>query len=420
VYRARAGDRRALSVAFVIDKYPPFIGGAEFQAELLARLVAARLGPSHVFTTQPDAVSDGTAVVLHRLGTARPHRLRHPSNFGAAVGALLIHGRRFSIVHGYALSGLTCGAVLGARLRGCATVVKVCSTGPDGDVAKLRRQPAGQWLWALVRRACTFVAPSPVVVDELVADGVAPRAITVIPNALPPETPEPLPWGSKAAARAGLGLPDRATVLFVGRLSPEKGLDLLMRAWERIAPQCDATLVIVGSGPESRRLADRVGHSAHADRVRLVGPRRDVERFYRAADVLVMPSPSETFGNVTAEAMAHGLAVVTTPVGLAGHFIHHGESGVIVGIDDEHAVASAVVRLIRRPHERECLGRAARRDALAARRWRCSWRSRCSPRSPTPGHGPRDSSSRRSTCSASPASASPPSVGSGRTRDARS
>ena len=358
-------DRRPVSVAFVIEKYPPFIGGAEYQAQLLARLVSARLGHNHVFTAQSDAHSDTPAVSLHRLGTSRQHSLRHLMNFVAAFGELLIHGRRYSIVHGYALSGLTCGAILAARLRGRATLVKVCSAGPDGDVAKIRRHPFGRWLWPMIRRSCPFVVPSPTVVGELVANGVPPQAISMIPNALRPGVPGPPTLASKISARAELGLPDRATVLFVGRLSPEKGPDLLMRAWERIALECDATLVIVGTGSESRRLAGWARSSARADRVHLVGARLDVDRFYRAADVLVVPSRTETFSNVMAEAMAHGLAVVTTPVGLARSWIRHGQNGLVVRGDDERDMASAVVRLIRHAAVRERLGHAARQEALA-------------------------------------------------------
>jgi len=352
------------SVAFVIDKYPPFIGGAEHQAELLARLLSARLERCDVFTAQADATSDTPAVAIRRLGTSRPWPGRHAVNFVLAFRSLLVHARRYSIVHGHALSGLTCGAVLGARLRGRPTLIKVCSTGPDGDVAKLTRPAGGRWLWPILRRSSAFVVPSPGMVAELVAGGVGLEAIAVIPNALAPDR-ERSASRSKSGARADLGLPEAATVLFVGRLSPEKGLDRLMRVWDRVAPVCDARLVIVGDGPEAQHLAAWANRSASAGRIHLAGARRDVDRFYRAADVVVVPSRTETFGNVIAEAMAHGLAVVTTPVGLASHVMRHEDNGLVVSPTDDDAMASAVVRLVRDAALRERLGRAARRAALA-------------------------------------------------------
>ena len=66
----------------------------------------------------------------------------------------------------------------------------------------------------------------------------------------------------------------------------------------------------------------------------MFGWRSDPETFYRASDIFAFPSRSESFGNALAEAMAHGLAVVTTPVGLARHWIRDGENGILVPGDE--------------------------------------------------------------------------------------
>lgn len=358
-----ADDHDRPSVAFVIDKYLPFIGGAERQAQLLARLMSDRLGHCAVFTAQPDAESDAPGVSVHPLGLARPLRLRHLVNFAAGFRAFARRDHPQAIVHGHALSGLVCGAVLGARLRGTATLVKVCSVGPQGDIAKLRGHAVGRWLWPLIRRRGVFVVPTPSVLREVVAAGVSSDRVAVVPNALSPTGPTAT---LKAGARAELGLPDRPTVLFVGRLSPEKGLDVLMRAWDQVVARCDATLVIVGGGPESTRVAAWAHGSSHRDRVRLVGARLDVDRFYRAADVLVVPSRTESFSNVMAEAMASGLAVVTTPVGLAAHWISHGEHALVVRGEDGSEMVNALATLLRDAALRERLGAAGREVALAA------------------------------------------------------
>jgi glycosyltransferase involved in cell wall biosynthesis len=155
-------------------------------------------------------------------------------------------------------------------------------------------------------------------------------------------------------------------VLLVGRLSPEKGLDLLVRAWSQVPRDCDATLVVIGGGVLAERVAEWIRRSGLADRVRLVGAQLDVDPFYRAADVLVVPSRSETFGNALAEAMSHGLAVVTTPVGLASHWISHGDNGLVVRGEDGREMAAALEQLIRDAPMRHRLGAAARRQALAS------------------------------------------------------
>lgn len=348
----------------MIDKYPPFIGGAELQAQSLAGLLLARLWCCDVFTAQSDARSDAAEVKLHRLGTSRRTRWRHPINFLAGFWEFLIHGHRYSVVHGHALSALACGAIVGARLRGCATVVKLCSVGPEGDIAKLTRHPLGRWLWPMIRRLTVFVVPAPPLASELRAAGIPADRIAVIPNALSSGVSKP-PGVSKTAARVELELPDRPIVLFVGRLSREKGPDVLMRAWDQVAAECDATLVIVGVGAEAERVAQWARQSGHVDRVRLAGARLDVDRFYRAADVLAVPSRSETFCNALAEGMAHGLAVVATRVGLAKHWIWHGQNGMIVAGEDGSEMARALRQLLQDPPLSQRLGAAARRDALA-------------------------------------------------------
>jgi len=82
--------------------------------------------------------------------------------------------------------------------------------------------------------------------------------------------------------------------------------------------------------------------------------------------VLAVPSRSETFCNVLAEGMAHGLAAVTTRVGLAGHWIRHGQNGIIVDGEDGREMAGALRRLLGDAPLCERLGAAARRDALAS------------------------------------------------------
>jgi glycosyltransferase involved in cell wall biosynthesis len=139
-----------------------------------------------------------------------------------------------------------------------------------------------------------------------------------------------------------------------------------MEAWERIALACDATLAVVGAGPESRRVEHWAQTTRSADRVRLFGARPDVDTFYRAADVLLVPSRTETFSNVMAEAMARGLAVVTTPVGLATHWIRAGQSGIVVPGRDAQQIADAAIGLVRDPDRRRELGRGARQEALAS------------------------------------------------------
>jgi len=276
----------------------------------------------------------------------------------------LLHGREYDVVHAHSLSPFTLGSIVGGKLRGCRTLVKVSSIGDEGNVAKVKGHPLGTMLWRLFLQADLFVGMTPSVVGELLDHGVPEPRIAMVPNAVVTDLDEMPTASMRAAAKASLGLPDRPVVLFVGRLVPHKRLDLLMRAWTESVPDGRATLVLVGDGPEMERIVSWKHASPCGDAVRLFGWRSDPETFYRASDIFAFPSRSEAFGNALAEAMAYGLAVVTTPVGLAPHWIRDGENGIIVHHDTPSEMAAALSHLLADASLRDRLGRRARKDAL--------------------------------------------------------
>jgi glycosyltransferase involved in cell wall biosynthesis len=156
------------------------------------------------------------------------------------------------------------------------------------------------------------------------------------------------------------GAPPRA--LFIGRLLPFKGVDLLLRALERVP---DLRLDIVGSGPESSRLRTLAQALAVTDRVRWYGeyPDEDLTRRMADADFLVLPSVTveEMFGLVVLEAMAAGRPVVTTAVPSAVREVNlPGVTGLEVPLRDVGALAAALDTLARDPIRRHVMGEAGR------------------------------------------------------------
>jgi glycosyltransferase involved in cell wall biosynthesis len=142
----------------------------------------------------------------------------------------------------------------------------------------------------------------------------------------------------------------------VGRLSRQKGQDLLLEAWpqvRRVVPE--GRLVLVGAGPEEERLRSAAGPG-----VELVGERDDVHDWYAAADVVVLPSRWEGMSLVPLEAMASGRSVVATDVSGAREAIGE-EAGAVVGRDDPDALATAIAERLIDPQHTEREGRAGRR-----------------------------------------------------------
>jgi UDP-glucose:(heptosyl)LPS alpha-1,3-glucosyltransferase len=144
----------------------------------------------------------------------------------------------------------------------------------------------------------------------------------------------------RAAARAEAGVPAGAwVVLFAGSGFARKGLDTALRGVALLADRTSRILVVGRGDPRPyRRLAERLGLG---ERVRWLGPRPDVERWYAAADALVLPTRYEPFGNVHLEALASGLPVVTTTAA-GGAEVVGPESGAVVPPGDARAVGRAL------------------------------------------------------------------------------
>jgi D-inositol-3-phosphate glycosyltransferase len=180
--------------------------------------------------------------------------------------------------------------------------------------------------------------------------------------------------GHRAQARRALGLaPDGTLLLAVARLQPLKGIDVAVRALAELcapggaAPGAPYRLVVVGgpSGPRGEQEQQRLQHLAAslsvADRVAFVPPQAHelLSSYYRAADVCVVPSRSESFGLVALEAAACGTPVVASAVGGLSTLVADGRTGFLVEPSEPAEVASRVRRLADDPLLAERLGTAA-------------------------------------------------------------
>ncbi len=182
-----------------------------------------------------------------------------------------------------------------------------------------------------------------------------------LPHRTAPQVGVPLPLNTQRSSHVGL------SIGFVGRLIPEKGLDLLFRACVKLVGRWNIT--VVGTGPaqeELEGLAERLGI---AGRVTWLGalPRTAVEEVWPRFDCLVMPSRTtprwiEITPRAALDAMAHGVAVVSSSAGALPETI--GEAGIIVPEEDVPALAVVLQRLHDTPGECARLGAAGRRRVM--------------------------------------------------------
>jgi glycosyltransferase involved in cell wall biosynthesis len=177
----------------------------------------------------------------------------------------------------------------------------------------------------------------------------------VIPNGVDLAALTPATSGERAAARARLGLPANPLVVCVGRLSRQKGQDVLLAAWPAVRRQVPAAhLALVGDGPEGARL-----RSGSPEDVLFVGLRDDVPDWLAAADVVAAPSRWEGMSIALLEALARARPVVAADTPGAAEAIGD-EAGAVVPIEDASRLADELVVRLRAPRRAQIEGRKGR------------------------------------------------------------
>ncbi|MBB6184646.1 glycosyltransferase family 4 protein [Oleiagrimonas soli] len=222
------------------------------------------------------------------------------------------------------------------------------------------------WLTPLVRaylrrfhrRAAATLVPTDALARELRTLGV--ENVRLLHRAV--DTVQFDPVHRDDELRAQWGASERTPVmLYVGRIAPEKNLQLAIHAYYAMRQRCpDLRYVWVGDGP-AREAVQR----AHPEFV-FMGMQHDeaLARCYASADVFVFPSRSETFGNVILEALASGLPTVAFDSGAAHEHVRSGHNGYLIDDGDEAAFTAACVKLIRDERYRDM--RASARGSVAA------------------------------------------------------
>lgn len=217
---------------------------------------------------------------------------------------------------------------------------------------------SGWWGRWLLRLPTVLLANSQAARRNAAWLGVRSETVYVVPNVIDLATFD-------RAGADGVPLPrepGRVVVASVATHIPAKRLDRFIAALARARTQAPGLLgLLIGGGPEHARLralALELGLGPHD--VHFVGPRDDVPRLLRAADLLLMTSDHEGFPNAILEAMAARLPVITTPAGDAGVVVQDDVTGYVVPFDGVEQMAERLVRLVRSPELRRSLGRAGR------------------------------------------------------------
>jgi lipopolysaccharide/colanic/teichoic acid biosynthesis glycosyltransferase len=209
------------------------------------------------------------------------------------------------------------------------------------------------------RRATRIVVSSPALMES--ASALAPyrHRCVVVPFGLP--EPGPLTGRAHASVVSVRARWPGSIVLFVGRLVPYKGIDVLLRAMQGL----NAAAVIIGDGPLRQKLEHDAGALAMSERVFFLGRQSEdaLDAWYRACDVLALPSTTaaEAFGLVQLEAMARAKPVVSTRVASGVPWVNQdGVTGFCVRPGDAPALRTALATILESDNLRTRMGTAAR------------------------------------------------------------
>lgn len=337
------------SISLFTLEYPPDVGGV---ARYLGNLVEASHGAI-------------------RVKDARAHFRRAWPRWWPLVGEMrrrAVSGERGIILVSHVFPVGTAARI--ARLSG-GSKYGVFFHGLD---IRLVRTPWKKWL---LRRICSgatwLITNSEATKRDLL--GIVPRAqVSVL---TPGVEQHVLP--SRAEARRRLGMdPEKPVVISVARLIPRKGLDIALRVMARVQTNIDADFVVIGDGPDLRRL-EAVAEQSRT-RVTWIRNADDEEKWKRlaAADVFLLPvrdegADVEGFGIAYLEAAQAGVPGVAGKNGGAPEAVRHERTGLVVDPSSVDDVEDAVLKLLTDAGLRERLGAEARRRAQEDFRWEDRW-----------------------------------------------
>lgn len=337
-------------MVFLASEYPPHTyGGLGTAVEALSRSLAA--GGRDVLVCVPDAGDyatppPGVSLLPVPVGPATADVDFWLSWCGAVADAVLASHRPVDVVHGHDWMAVPGGLALRRVLQ--VPVVMTVHL-PQSAPSMLLMENVGL-------AACDgVIVNSEAVRAELAGRGVRADEISLVPNGV--DLARFTPAGDD---------PDPARVLFVGRLVPQKGVDVLIRAFGAVLRRRpDARLVIAGDGQQRLYLERLARFLGVRDRVDFLGwqPPDRLPALYRAATVTAVPSLYEPFGLVALEAMASGRPVVVARVGGLAEIVEDGRGGFTVEPGDDLDLASRLAALLSDTSLARSVGAAARRRA---------------------------------------------------------
>ena len=377
--RVVIGDVGHLRVVMLSWEYPPrIVGGISRHVDGLSKALVKMGVGIHIITNDfPGASSEEIVdeVRVHRV----PIEIAAPNfhtwvmlmnHFFAKRLAQLAREYQFDVVHAH--DWLTTTSAVEAKhyleTPFVATLHSLEFKRSGGIYSVESRMIENVEWWSTYEAGIVIVCSGSMKRDVVERFATPEAKVWVLPNGINPvEFQGALDKGS-VRSRYGVFGDDRL-VLFVGRLTPQKGCEYLIRALQRLPH--NIKLIIVGDGWMRGSLESEAYTTGQSWRVRFTGflPDREVISLMKVADVLVVPSVYEPFGVVALEGMAAGAPVVASNVDGLAEVVHHEHNGIIVHPRDPDSIAWGVQRVLSDPGNSTRLVQNAAKDIKERYSW---------------------------------------------------
>jgi glycosyltransferase involved in cell wall biosynthesis len=361
-----------MKISLPIAQFQLNQGGAEMISHRLALKLISRGHEVEIISTRPAGTrsfSVEAGVPVRRFfscGNRRGIWRLGPYFFTILLYRHLVERRSaYHIVHAQQAFHPAYASILARRRTGRPVIVQLHTAGIFGDLLQMTQGrptlPVGssRMLDVILREADALVAISTPIWQELLEFGAKPEKIVKIPNGV--EIPPQRSTEEMLRARAELAVdPDTRVVVYAGRSGPQKGSDILVRAWIELSRrQNNAVLYLLGEGfttdPDFMREASKAGAS-----LVVTGKVSNVELYLRAADLFVLPSRGEGLSLAILEAQSMGIPCLVSDISPNRDLVEDGITGFLCRPEDHRDFLDKLVFALDNPGKACAAGAAAR------------------------------------------------------------
>jgi len=347
-----------MNLLMISGNYHPTIGGAEKECQKQAEYFH-RLGMKVMVLTQyleglPQYEVINGVSVYRRIRTSRPWAITYVLS---VLQFMVTRRNDYDVVQCFGMFYHTTAAVIMKYLYKKKVINRIESAGEKGDLGRMKTIKYRFLIAFTWKKVDRIVAISKEICNELISHRIHTEKVINIPNSVDTEyfTPsEAKSWKNPFQ------------ILFVGRLTEAKGVDVLLEALKNITTKGynDLLLTVVGDGDLRKELENMALSLDLKKYVKFTGYQKDVMEYYHTSDILVLPSNWEGLPLVLLEGMACGLPVVASNLSGNREGIEDGINGYLFAPGNTDELSERLIFLIDHPEKAKQMGRINRQKAV--------------------------------------------------------